>query len=347
ANSFELSMYFFLTGAAGVLAIRNVRQPKQFAIAGGYIFVFGLGTSVAFGLAQQRYDIAAFREYVFAAAFNGFISSTLAFGAFALISGYFGVTTLLQLFELGQPNQPLLRRLMSKAPGTYNHSLIVSTMVESAAEEIGANSLVARVSALYHDVGKTANPHCFVENQMAMGNIHDDLRPDESARIIRGHVAQGLRLARQYKLPRPVIDAIGQHHGTMKLLYFWRKAEQEMADGVLDVSPYTYPGPKPQSKETALLMLADGSESAVRAASNRSAESIREIVRQIVDERVQLGQLDECPLTLRDLEQVQNVFCTVLNGLYHPRIEYPEAPDTAVEVRVTAPLEGGAHGSRA
>lgn len=330
ASSFELTLYYFLTGAAGVLAIRHIRQLKQFVLAGLYIAIFALVTALAFGLVNHAYDIAALQDYVLAAGFNGFVSSTLALGGFALMSDFFGVTTMLQLLELGQPNQPLLRRLMVKAPGTYNHSLILASMVERAAEEVGANSMVAKVGALYHDVGKTANPHCFVENQFGMGNIHDELRPEESARIIRGHVSQGLRLARQFKLPRAVLDAIAEHHGTMAITYFLHRARQEHGDAPLDISLFTYPGPKPQSKETALLMLADGCESAVRASTDHSYERIQETVRRIFEERIQQGQLDESPLTLRDLDRARAAYAAVLNGLYHPRVEYPEGGDATL-----------------
>jgi putative nucleotidyltransferase with HDIG domain len=230
---------------------------------------------------------------------------------------------------------------MVKAPGTYNHSLVLASMVERAAEDADANSTVARLGALYHDVGKTANPHCFVENQFGIGNIHDELRPEESARIIRGHVSQGLKLARQFGLPRVVLDAIGEHHGTMSIPYFLHKAREESGGEPVDPALYSYPGPKPQSKETALLMLADGCESAVRASRDRSSDKIREIVRKIFQERIQQGQLDECPLTLKDLHLAQDAFCSVLNGLYHPRIEYPEPAEPLYE---PLPLRTGTTG---
>jgi cyclic-di-AMP phosphodiesterase PgpH len=305
-------------------------------IAGGTIMAFALITVLAFGLIDRTYDVSALQDYAMAAIFNGFVSSTLALGGFALLAGYFGVTTSLHLLELAQPGQPLLRRIMAKAPGTYNHSLIVGSMVEHAAEEIGADSLIAKVGAMYHDVGKTANPHCFVENQLGMGNIHDELHPDESARIIRGHVTLGLRLARQYKLPRVVLDAIAEHHGTMSIAYFLHRA-REYGEDPIDIGLYTYPGPKPQSKETALIMLADGCESAVRASSDRSPDYIRDVVDRIFRERIDHGQLSECPLTLHDLDVAREAFLSVLTGLYHPRIEYPEtneAPaDTPIDIR--------------
>lgn len=333
ANSFELTTYYFLTSAAGVLTIRHVRQLKQFMLAGAAIMVFAFLTELAFGLVGHTLDLSAVQDYVLAAIFNGFVSSTLALGGFALLSGFFGVTTTLHLLELAQPSQPLLRRLMVKAPGTHNHSLIVGSMVEHAAEEIGADSLVAKVGALYHDVGKTANPHCFVENQLGEGNIHDELRPDESARLIRGHVILGLRLARQFKLPGAILDAIAEHHGTMSIAYFLHRARERSGDPI-DMSLYTYPGPKPRSKETALIMLADGCESAVRASSDRSNDRMREIVDRIFQERVELGQLSECPLTIRDLEVAREAFLSVLSGLYHPRVDYPEpAPHVPISIR--------------
>jgi membrane-associated HD superfamily phosphohydrolase len=164
-----------------------------------------------------------------------------------------------------------------------------------------------------------------------MPNIHDELHPDESARMIRGHVTQGLRLARQHRLPRVILDAIAEHHGTMSIAYFLHRARQQNEEP--DLSLYTYPGPKPQSKETALLMLADGCESAVRASNDRSYEQIRVIVERIIQERIEQGQLDESPLTLQDLERARAAFCSVLNGLYHPRIEYPESSEVIPQTR--------------
>lgn len=335
-GSFELTVYYFVTGAAGVLAIRQMRRLTQFIVAGLYVTVFGLATTLAFGLIDHSYDLVAFEQHVAAAAFNGLISSALALGAWALLSEFFGVTTVLRLLELGQPDQPLLRRLAVRAPGTHNHSLIVATMVERAAEDAGANSLVAKVGALYHDVGKSLNPYSFVENQMGITNIHDELEAEESARIIRGHVTQGLRLAHQYRVPRVILDAIAEHHGTMTVGFFLAKARQETGNYYLDESLYTYPGPKPQSKETALLMLADGCESAVRASADRSPTRIRQIVERIFQERVDSDQLSESPLTLRDMDRAREAFCAVLNGLYHPRIEYPDAVEPITDLPMPA-----------
>jgi cyclic-di-AMP phosphodiesterase PgpH len=346
-NSFDLAVYYFVAGAAGVLAVRQIRQIKQFFIAGAGIALFAEAAALAFGLTDNSYDLIGAQEHAMAALFNGVLSASLALGAFALLSGFFGVTSTIQLYELASPSHTLLRRLMQKAPGTYNHSVILASMVEGAAEEIGANSLAARLGALYHDIGKTANPHAFVENQFGIGNIHDELDSFESARLILAHVSQGVRLARQYKLPDLIVSAVTEHHGTMTIAYFLRKAETASDFGV-DQNLFMYPGPKPRSKETGLLMLADGCESAVRAAAGTSFEAIRQTVQRIFDERVAMGQLDESPLTIRDLHEAQGAFCSVLNGLYHPRIEYPEPGEVVVGTRspLEAPVLGNLHATQ-
>jgi putative nucleotidyltransferase with HDIG domain len=331
ANSFELTLFYFLTGTAGILSIRRVQHLRQFIWAGCCTFAAAFITLIAFGLVDRVSDPSAVEGYLLASAFNGFVSSALALGAFAVISGFFGVTTGLQLLELSQPSQPVLRRLMVQAPGTYNHSLILASMVEHAAEEIGANSLAAKVGAMYHDIGKSVNPYCFVENQLGMANVHDDMPAVESARIIRGHVTAGLRIARQHRLPGIIRHAIAEHHGTMTIAFFLSKAQREAPGIPIDQSLFRYAGPKPQSKETALLMLADACESAVRASGDHSASTITEVVNRMFGERIASGQLDECPLTLHDIERAKSAYCAVLNGLYHPRIEYPESSSLVVE----------------
>jgi putative nucleotidyltransferase with HDIG domain len=328
-GSFELTTYYLLTGMVGALAMRRVRRLNDFILTGVYIMLAALLTIMSFRLLDRSYDLEALRNYALASSFNGLLSAALAFGGFVLLADFFGVTTTIQLLELAHPDQKLLRRLMADAPGTYNHSLVVASMVEHAARDIGANALLAKVSALYHDIGKLINPQCFIENQIGVANIHDELRPDESARLIRGHVTQGLRLAKQYRLPAVIRDAILQHHGTMTMPYFLHRALQ--ADPNADAELYTYPGPRPQSKECALLMLADGCESAVRANPTHTPESIRDTVNRIVDERIASGQLSECPLTLRDLALVRQAFVDVLTGLYHPRIEYPDTVETVAD----------------
>jgi len=217
-----------------------------------------------------------------------------------------------------------------EAPGTYHHSLIVSQLAEQAAQRIGADALLVRVAAYYHDVGKTREPQSFVENQMDGINVHDTLDPKTSAGIVIGHVARGIALAHKYGIPAPLREFIPQHHGTTLAAYFHRKAIK--ANGVntpIDEKDFRYPGPKPQSRETAILMLADGVEATSRAERPTTPEQIRAIIDRIFTERLRDGQLDESDLTLRDLQQIKEAFFGVLQGLYHPRVKYPEPPQAS------------------
>ena len=322
AESLPLVSYFLLTGVTGAMAVRRLRRLNDFLVIGAAVTGVAVLVIVAFHLAgSQPWTLIFGRDYGIAAIVNGLISAAIAFGGFVLLGNSFGVTTSLHLLELGHPDRPLLRRLMADAPGTYNHSLVVASMVERAAQEIDANVLLARVMALYHDIGKIANPLCFIENQIGTSNIHDDLMPQESAEIIRAHVTHGALLARQHRLPAPIRDGILQHHGTMTMAYFFHRALE--ADPNTDAAVYSYPGPRPHTREAALLMLADGCEGAVRALPAKSPEAIRDIVNQIVDERVATGQLSRCSLTLRDLSVIRVALVEVLNGIYHPRVEYP------------------------
>jgi len=245
-------------------------------------------------------------------------------GTFSLAGPLFGLTTMLQLLELAHPSQPLLRRLLTEAPGTYHHSIIVGNLAERAAEQIGVDSLLVRVGAYFHDVGKLHRPYYFVENQLDGDNVHDRLTPEASARALIDHVTMGTVLGRQYGLPAGVLRFIPEHHGTRLAGFFYRKAVKEAGSEPVDESRYRYPGPRPRSKETALVMLADTVEASVRAASNRSTRSLEELVERAINERILEGELDESNLTLKDLEIIKRSFIRQLRGVYHPRIEYPE-----------------------
>jgi hypothetical protein len=219
-----------------------------------------------------------------------------------------------------------LQRLLREAPGTYQHSLQVANLAELAAERIGANPLLVRVAALYHDIGKIAYPHFFVENQAEGVNPHDALNDSlQSAQIIIGHVTEGVRLARKYRLPSALIDAIGQHHGTMPVLYFYNKALEAVNCDPLQVDrpAFCYPGPCPLSREAGILMLADASESTVRARRPHNKQEIEDIIGEIIESRVAEGQLDNTPLTVSDLHVIREVFVSTLQGVFHPRILYP------------------------
>ncbi len=224
--------------------------------------------------------------------------------------------------ELAQLSSPLLRPLQDEAPGPFNPSIFVGTRGERAADLIGADALLVRVGCYYHDLGKVAQPGYYIENQLAGDNPHDGMDPRESARIISQHVKAGLELAERHKLPEKVREFIPQHHGTRLVAYFYRLASQQ--DPNVDPALFRYPGPKPQSRETAIVMLADSTEAMVRASEDRSAERIDVLVDEVISERLAEGELEECDLTLRDIRTITASFKQTLRGVYHPRIAYPE-----------------------
>ncbi|HSG46824.1 MAG TPA: HDIG domain-containing protein, partial [Longimicrobiales bacterium] len=235
-----------------------------------------------------------------------------------------GITTDQTLLEWGDPNRPLLRRLSMEAPGTYAHTINVANLAEAAASAIGASGLLCRVGLYYHDVGKMLKPHYFVENQPDGRNPHDRLKPDTSAAIVREHVTEGLKLAREENVPDVIADFILEHHGTQRIGFFWERAVEEYGEDSLDPDDYRYPGPRPRSRETAIAMLADSVESATRAMQDPTAERIRDLIDSVVDGKVAAGQLDDAPLTLREITRIKDQFVKALSGVHHHRIEYPE-----------------------
>ncbi|MEJ2152477.1 MAG: HDIG domain-containing protein [Gemmatimonadota bacterium] len=257
----------------------------------------------------------------------------LAMGLLPVLEWASGRTTDLTLLELADLNRPLLKELLLQAPGSYHHSIIVGNLAEAATEGIGANSLLARVGAYYHDIGKMMRPEYFAENQRGGVNPHSSLTPEASARIVSRHVHDGIEMATAAGLPEDVIDFIREHHGTTRLTYFWHKAEQEGRADHPAASDFVYPGPRPRSKETAVVMLADSVEAACRVVSDPSPENFRKAVRRIVDMKLDEHQLDEADLTFRDLAIVQDKFVSVLGGIHHHRIDYPTVSLHAPEVR--------------
>ena len=252
----------------------------------------------------------------------GLASALIGVGFFVVLSRPFGIITRVALMELGQLSHPLLRRLQDEAPGTFQHSVMVSTMAERAADRIGADSLLVRVGAYYHDIGKLTAPEFFVENAPAGEDPHATLDPLQSTRLIQQHVQAGVELARREGIPAAVAQFIPQHHGTRRVQFFYRRAAAE--DPSVDPELFRYPGPRPRSREAAIVMLADSSEAAVRASADRSRERIAAIVEGIVRERVDEEQFAECDISLRDLRIVADSFAQTLNAIYHPRVEYPE-----------------------
>jgi putative nucleotidyltransferase with HDIG domain len=253
---------------------------------------------------------------------NGISSGMLAAGAFVTVGVLFGVTTRVQLMELSQLNAPLLRRLQDEAPGTFHHSIIVGNLAERAADLVGADPLLTRVGCYYHDIGKVLQPGMYVENQLGGTSPHETMSPEESSQIIRQHVSEGMELARRERLPARVVEFIPEHHGTRVVAYFYRKAAER--DPTTDPAEYAYPGPRPQSKETAIVMLADSTEATVRSSPDRSQERIDQIVEEVIAERVAEGQLDDSDLTLRDLRTIAASFKATMRAVYHPRVQYPE-----------------------
>jgi cyclic-di-AMP phosphodiesterase PgpH len=322
--SFEMVCLIMVEGIVGAIAARRIERLNAFFIAGLLVTLANLAIVLSFRLINMDYDLSGTANLVVSAVANGLLTAILTMGTFSLAGPLFGLTTMLQLLELAHPSQPLLRRLLTEAPGTYHHSIIVGNLAERAAEQIGVDSLIVRVGAYYHDVGKLYRPYYFVENQLDEENVHDRLTPEASARALIDHVTKGLELGKQYGLPPAVLRFIPEHHGTRLAGFFYRKAVKEAGTEPVDESRYRYPGPRPRSKETALVMLADTVEASVRAASNRSTKSLEELVERAINERILEGELDESNLTLKDLEIIKRSFVRQLRGVYHPRIEYPE-----------------------
>ncbi len=328
-NSFVLSATLTLGSVAAPVVLGRADRLNRFMWAGIAMALTSLLSFLAFTEVGLTLGMTGVFQAGSALILNGVFSTGLTIILFYLMGGWLNVTTPLQLIELSRPTSPLLRQLLLKAPGTYHHSLIVANMAERAADAVGADPFLIRVGAYYHDVGKTNNPHFFAENQAEGMNPHSRLDPHTSAQIIISHVQEGVKLADKYHLPREIKNFISEHHGTMLVRYFYVKAIEEAGDpSKVDEADFRYPGPKPQQKETAILMLADGVEAAVRASAPRTQEEIDRIVRHIFAERILDGQLDESNLTMYDFNAIRMAFLEVLKGLYHPRVKYPELKDT-------------------
>jgi putative nucleotidyltransferase with HDIG domain len=344
-GSLEITAYIFLGGMAGIIAVRRGDRLQVFLQASIAVFaVCALVVSVFSLLGASDVpvtrDIQGVLELWFASAASAAGSGIAAVGSYAVLGSVFGILTVFQLLELANPSQPLLRRLLVETPGTYHHSLMVGNLAERAAEAIGADPLVTRVAAYYHDIGKLSNPLAFIENQAGGENIHDQLSPEVSAGILKQHVADGIDIAYRAKLPKALIAYIPQHHGTAIMSYFYARAKALAGPGVaVDERRFRHAGPKPQTREAALIMLADGVEASVRSLSSRDEPAIRAMVSRIFEERTGDGQFDECDLTLRDLERIREAFIGQLLAMYHTRVAYPQ--NTVVELESRRAAGGG------
>ncbi len=317
----ELVAYVLVPALLGMAAVRRATTAREFAAGAGSVALGNLGVVVSFSLVGQSTDPLGTAQLAVAALVSGAGSGLLAFAGMAIFGHLFRITTVFELRELADPNHPLLRQLLLRTPGTYHHSLLVANLAERAAEVIGADPLVARVGAYYHDIGKMRNPTAFIENQTGT-NPHDELDPMVSAGIVAAHVRDGLALAERYHLPPMIREMIPAHHGTSVVKYFYQLAQQRGQNP--DEASFHYPGPRPRTKEAAIVMLADGTEASVRSLAEKKPETIRVMVERIVGDRLSEGQLDECELTLRDVQRIKDAFCELLLGVYHERIPYPE-----------------------
>jgi putative nucleotidyltransferase with HDIG domain len=311
-------------GVAAAVSVRTIRRRDQFLLAAAVVAAAYLVAGLVVG-ARLGWSVADIGLTGVRGGANALASAALVSMLLPLFEALARQTTDLTLLELSDPSRPLLRRLATEAAGTYAHSIGVANLCEAACNAVGANGLLARVGSYYHDVGKLKKPQYFVENQAGAANPHDKLKPDVSAGIIRGHVRDGLTLAEEQKLPNVVKAFIPEHHGTMEITYFLDRARQRDPEQEIDPADFRYPGPLPRTVETAVAMLADGVEAAVRVLDEPSPERVREAIEHIVRQRVESGQLRDAPLTLAQLSVVQDEFARVLGGTHHARIDYPAA----------------------
>ncbi len=330
SNDYALAVMNIFAGGLAAYTVRDIKNRNQ--IFRSFLFILlGYITSIlAFGL--ERFS--PWEEILIQCGFatsNALFSPVLTYGLIIFFEKIFKITTEITLLELTDYNAPLLKELAKNALGTFNHSMTIGNMVESAATEIGANSLLVRVGALYHDIGKSKNPSAFVENQIDNFNIHDKLSPEESAAMIIDHVHQGVEMAEEQDLPQEVIDFIVTHHGTLLVSFFYDKAVEEKGEENVDIMKFRYPGPKPFTKETGLLMIADACESAVRAMTEPTPEKIENVVNNIINSRLKEGQLEEAPLTFSDLTKIKKSFYGTLIALHHKRIRYPKQDELESE----------------
>ena len=324
---------FVLLGSSiGIYSLSKSHHSYSLVRAGLWVAGVNVITILCTGMMEQ----IEYRDMMVDAALGavgGLAAAILAIGILPFLEQVFQITTPEKLLALARPNHPLLQRLLLEAPGTYYHSVLVGNLAETAADKVGADPIIARVGAYYHDIGKIQRPYFFIENQANLGNPHAKLAPSLSTMIVTSHIRDGLEFCREYKLPEVIADIVGQHHGTTLVSYFYKQAtESEHSECIIE-EDYRYEGPKPQTKESALIMLADGCEAAVRSISKPNMSRIENTVRRVITERLRDGQLNECDLTLKDLNVIGDIFIRVLCSTCHSRIEYPSEAIRELERR--------------
>ena len=326
SNSFVVFIYFLLSSLMAAYWMQACRERKVFIKTGFKLGIFNIVIASAIAFYTSDMELSKLMADLVLAFSGGLFAGIITAGTAPLVEVLFGYTTDIKLLELANLDQPMLRRLMIEAPGTYNHSVIVGTMAEAAASKIGANPLLAMVCGYYHDIGKITKPLYFIENQLSGKNRHDKLAPSMSSLILTGHIKNGVELAREIKLGNDITNAIRQHHGTSLIRFFYNKAIQQKGKNAVNINDFRYPGPKPQTKEIAIVMLADVVEAASRTLDNPTPAKIQGLVQKLINHIFSDGQLDECDLTLKDLHNIARSFNTLLNGIYHHRIKYSDTP---------------------
>lgn len=344
-SMFTMSMFSVImasvVGANIVVCIIRRKQARtSVLIAGLVVGLVNLAVTFAIGFISSTSLSSVAINALWAGA-SGVLSAVLCIGCQPLLEWMFNLVTTSKLMELSAANQPLMRRLMIEAPGTYQHSMIVANLAEAACSAVGANAMLARVGAYYHDVGKLMRPMYFTENQRG-DNPHDRTDPHVSSAILTAHTREGVQLAKKARLPGAVLDIIRQHHGNTPTMYFYAKAQKQNGEENTDIADFRYDGPRPQTREAAIVMLADTLEAASRSLQNPTKEKLDELIRKLVRGKMDDGQLDECPLTTRDLALCCDAFLTALSGAFHQRIEYPDVkipPKSAQSEAAAAPAD--------
>ncbi|RNA68868.1 HD family phosphohydrolase [Alteribacter keqinensis] len=322
--NFTHGIYVFFSCVAGTFFLSQSHRMARILQAG--LFVAGLNILIVIAILMLRNAQFSLWEAGLSGAFAagaGFLAAVLTIGLIPFFEAGFGILSTMKLIELSSPNHPLLRKILLEAPGTYHHSVIVANLAEAGCESVGANGLLARVGSYYHDLGKTRRPHFFIENQMKMDNPHDKISPQLSKTIITAHPYDGAAMLREHRMPKEIIDIAEQHHGTTLLKYFYFKAKQDDESSVTE-EEFRYPGPRAQTRESAIVGIADSVEAAVRSMSKPTPEKIESLVNKIIADRLEDGQFNECDLTLKELNTVATSICETLQGTFHSRIEYPD-----------------------
>jgi len=320
--NFEAGIYFLFVQFAAIILLRNIQDRISIIkISFGMMLINVMIIVIFLLLSFIQFELISAALYSGYGIVGAILSGVLAIGLLPFFETGLGILSDQRLLTLANPNQPLLKKLLTEAPGTYHHSVMVANLSETACEAIGANGLLARVGAYYHDIGKTVNPHYFIENQVAIRNPHDFIEPEQSATIIINHVIDGVKLLKEHKLPKEIIDIAAQHHGTSMVEFFYHKAKQENEDVMEE--DFRYPGPIPTSKEAGIISICDSVEAAVRSLKEPSTEKIEEIVTSIINKRLTDGQFNHTPLTIGELHNIKESVCDALNGIFHSRIQYP------------------------